>query len=43
VLHAPSISSSLSWNPNVWWWLQAMKLLIVQSSPASLYFLPLKS
>jgi len=38
--------SQLPWfdHPNnIWWSVQVMKLLIIQSSPASLHFLPLKS
>jgi hypothetical protein len=35
VLHAPSISSSLIWPSNIFWSVQVVKLLIMQSSPVS--------
>jgi hypothetical protein len=44
VLNAPPMPSSLTWLPNnIWWSEQLLKLLIMQSSPASRHFLPLRS
>jgi len=43
VLYALPISSSLIDRPNIWWGLQVVKLLIMYSSPACRYFLPLRS
>jgi len=44
VLHAPSISSSLTDHTNnIYWNLEVIKLLIMQSFPASFHFFPLKS
>jgi hypothetical protein len=44
VPHALPTSFSSTWLPNnIWWWVQNMKLFIVQLSPFSRYFLPLRS
>jgi hypothetical protein len=39
----PSHSPWLEYPNNIWWIVQVMKLLIMQSSPASCHFLPLRS
>jgi hypothetical protein len=42
-LHAPLTTFSSIWSPyNIWWRLQTMQLLIVQFSPPSCHFIPLR-
>jgi hypothetical protein len=39
----PSHPAWFDYPNNIWWSVQDMKLLIMQSSPASCHFLPLRS